>query len=114
MPKALDRALELFWRKDYEGISLSDLTAALGINRPSLYAAFGDKEVAIPESCRSLRRRFGGVRAQGARIVQGARVVGRLMHGAVDLLTDPKTPQDVYWSRARFLVAKRLILCGVD
>jgi AcrR family transcriptional regulator len=42
--KALGRALEVFWRKGYEGASIADLTAAMGINPPSLYAAFGNKE----------------------------------------------------------------------
>jgi TetR/AcrR family transcriptional regulator, copper-responsive repressor len=40
----LDRAMEVFWAKGFEGTSLNDLTKAMGINPPSLYAAFGDKE----------------------------------------------------------------------
>src|SRR5438874_1473796 len=40
----LERAMHVFWAKGYEGASLSDLTRAMRINRPSLYAAFGNKE----------------------------------------------------------------------
>lgn len=40
---ALHTAMELFWRQGYEGTSITDLTQALGINPPSLYAAFGSK-----------------------------------------------------------------------
>ncbi len=42
--KALETALELFWRQGYEGTSIADLTQAMGITPPSLYSAFGAKE----------------------------------------------------------------------
>src|SRR5258705_12012105 len=42
--EALDRALEVFWAGGYGGARMPELTKAMGINRPSLYSAFGNKE----------------------------------------------------------------------
>ncbi len=42
--EALDKAMRVFWENGYSGTSLSDLTSELGVNKPSLYAAFGNKE----------------------------------------------------------------------
>lgn len=42
--EALEKAMNVFWTRGYEGATLPTLTTAMGINRPSLYAAFGNKE----------------------------------------------------------------------
>ena len=42
--EALEQAMHLFWKKGFVGASLADLTASMGINKPSLYATFGNKE----------------------------------------------------------------------
>jgi len=42
--EALDNAMRMFWKKGYVGASLSDLTECMGVNKPSMYGAFGNKE----------------------------------------------------------------------
>jgi len=89
---ALDRALQVFWKKGYEGTSLSDLTKAVGVNRPSLYAAFGDKKALFRKA---LDRYLTGPAAytQEALKEPTARaVVERLLQGAADLNTAPRNP----------------------
>jgi AcrR family transcriptional regulator len=95
--KALDRALDVFWRKGYEGASLSDLTKAMGINRPSLYAAFGDKEKLF----RKVLDRYAEGPASYSRVAlqepSSRKVVERLLYGAADLLTSRGNPHGCLW-----------------
>lgn len=64
---ALDAAMRLFWRKGFTATSMADLTSAMGIGAPSLYAAFGNKEALY----RAALERFGAFQ-------------GRLIWGAFD------------------------------
>jgi TetR/AcrR family transcriptional regulator, copper-responsive repressor len=57
---ALERAVEIFWEHGYEGTSVADLTRAMGIGPPSLYAAFGDKRTLFEEVVESYVREYGG------------------------------------------------------
>lgn len=90
--QALEQAMKVFWRLGYEGASLSELTKAMGINSPSLYAAFGSKEglfKAVLDHYEARRQRCLGdiLAAPTARAV-----AERLVFGLVDLVTDPEVP----------------------
>lgn len=88
---ALERAMELFWRQGYEGTSLTDLTEALGINRPSLYAAFGSKKGLFLEVLDRYEARIGY--REAALAAPNARGYAQaLLQGAADLHGDAKNP----------------------
>jgi AcrR family transcriptional regulator len=95
--KALDSAMRVFWRKGYLGTSLSDLTDAMGINRPSLYAAFGNKQSLFRKA---LNRYFKGPSSYLNDALQEptARAVAeRLFQSVIALLSDPRTPTTCLW-----------------
>lgn len=91
--EALDAALEVFRRKGFEGASLADLTEATGVSRPSLYAAFGDKESLFRLA---LDRYAEGSRAdlEAALAEPGPRdAAARLLEGAARRMTEPGRPR---------------------
>lgn len=92
MDTALNRALEVFWRKGYEGTSLSDLTEAMGINRPSLYAAFGNKEALFRKALDRYIEEKGAYVREALEAPTARGVVERLLFGAADMLTNPDHP----------------------
>lgn len=65
---ALEKAMLTFWRHGYETTSIVDLTTAMGVTAPSLYAAFGDKKRLFLEAA----RRYAGDPAAMARDIQDA------------------------------------------
>ncbi len=57
--QALDAAMRVFWAKGFGGTSIADLTAAMGIASPSLYAAFGSKEALYAEALERYETVYG-------------------------------------------------------
>ena len=89
---ALDAALRVFWEKGYEGATLDDLTRAMGINRPSLYGAFGNKAQLFDKV---LERYASGPAAYVVDALQAptARACAEaILRGAADLCTGPENP----------------------
>ncbi|SCB29210.1 transcriptional regulator, TetR family [Bradyrhizobium yuanmingense] len=89
---ALDQAMEVFWRHGYEGATIAQLTEAMGINPPSLYACFGNKEgllKAALDRYTTLRNIWMDevVAAPTARAV-----AERMLMGIADKQTDPANP----------------------
>ncbi|GGO05317.1 TetR family transcriptional regulator [Microbispora rosea subsp. aerata] len=90
---ALERALEEFWRNGYEATSVAGLTAAMGINPPSLYAAFGDKRRLFGEAVRRYQETHGAFAARALAGGPTARAaVERLLREAARTYADPAHP----------------------
>ena len=57
--EALEKAIQVFWSKGYDGVTIDDLVAGMGVGRPSLYAVFGDKRTLFLRVLRAYAERKG-------------------------------------------------------
>lgn len=89
---ALDQAMEVFWRHGYEGATIAELTEAMGINPPSLYACFGNKEGLL----KAALDRYTKLRSVWMDEVVAAptarEVAERMLMGIAQKQTDPANP----------------------
>jgi TetR/AcrR family transcriptional regulator, copper-responsive repressor len=90
---ALDKAMRLFWARGYEATSIADLSQAMGINPPSLYAAFGDKRQLFEASVEAYQSGPGCFAAQALASDLPARAaIEKLLMEAAARFTDKAYP----------------------
>ncbi|MDX3774955.1 TetR/AcrR family transcriptional regulator [Chromatiaceae bacterium AAb-1] len=92
MDSALEKALEVFWIKGYDGASLSDLTEAMGINKPSLYAAFGNKEQLFLKAIELYENRPCAFFYPALQQPTAYKVAEHLLQGAAESMADQNHP----------------------
>lgn len=89
---ALDQAMEVFWRHGYEGATIAQLTEAMGINPPSLYACFGNKE-GLLKAALDRYTKLRNIWMEEVVAAPTARAVAeRMLMGIADKQTDPANP----------------------
>jgi AcrR family transcriptional regulator len=71
--EALEKATQVFWSKGYDGVTIDDLVAGMGVGRPSLYAVFGDKRAIFLRVLKAYAERKGASAAKALLSPQGLR-----------------------------------------
>ncbi|WP_315779122.1 MULTISPECIES: TetR/AcrR family transcriptional regulator [unclassified Bradyrhizobium] len=89
---ALDQAMEVFWRHGYEGATIAQLTDAMGINPPSLYAAFGSKEALLRAALDRYTARREAWMDEVLSAPTAREVTARMLMGVAEKQTDPSNP----------------------
>jgi AcrR family transcriptional regulator len=91
--EALDKALIVFWKNGYEGTSIADLTEAMGINPPSLYAAFGNKEALFRRALDRYEAHRDEILNEAFSAPTARAAMARLLEGTAERLSDKRAPQ---------------------
>ena len=89
---ALDQAMEVFWRHGYEGATIAQLTEAMGINPPSLYATFGSKEALLKAALDRYTARREAWMEEVLSAPTAREVTARMLMGVAEKQTDPSNP----------------------
>ncbi|MEV6925151.1 TetR/AcrR family transcriptional regulator [Dactylosporangium sp. NPDC051485] len=105
-PRGFDRdaalltATRLFWARGYDGTSLSDLTAAMGISPSSFYAAFGDKKSLFAEAVQGYMQRYTAIYIEAVRSETAREAAERILRDSADEFTDENRPMSCLVVRA--------------
>jgi AcrR family transcriptional regulator len=89
---ALDAALDVFWRKGFEGTSFSDLTEVTGVARPGLYAVFGNKEELFLKALDRYGAKYMGFMSEALERPTPRAVVEHILRGSVEVQTQKAHP----------------------
>jgi AcrR family transcriptional regulator len=91
--KAVDQALNLFWRKGYEGTTLMDLIESIGVLKPSLYAAFGSKEELFLKALDRYKERLGAAVSPAFTLPSARASLEQYLRGLASFQSAAGTPQ---------------------
>ncbi|HEY3327583.1 MAG TPA: TetR/AcrR family transcriptional regulator [Novimethylophilus sp.] len=106
--EALETALQLFWRHGYEGTSIAELTAAMGVTPPSLYTTFGSKERLYQEALDRYGASYGSFAARAlAEEPTALQAVARILREAVAVYSEGPEPRGC-------MLTTGAVACGVE
>ncbi|CCK28841.1 TetR family transcriptional regulator [Streptomyces davaonensis JCM 4913] len=105
--EALDKAMRLFWAEGYEGASLNELTEVMGINRRSIYAAYGNKEELFRKAVDRYLDGPGAFVAEAMQQPTARQVAETMLHGCADAYTTPGCPRGC-------LLVQSALACGPE
>src|SRR5277367_3898162 len=87
--EALERATQVYWLKGYDGVTIDDLVAGMGVGRPSLYAVFGDKRTLFLRVLKDYAEKKGALAAKALLSPQTLRdSLARFLRYAVESATE--------------------------